>query len=145
MDKKEITNKLDELHDYLDELEELTESDKDTIKFFCSDIKESGYNISTHAIQYNTKLVDEELIVQYEDEYFIPWQLEIYCRYYPNSQQFNYDCEEFGYNDQEKQAYEDEHNEKIKECFKSQDNIMIEIHKIKEEIQLLTDKLELMS
>jgi len=145
MTKKEITNKLDELHDYLDQLEELTESDKKTISFFGSDIAKSGYNLFTHAIQYDKKLVDEGLIVEYEDGYFKPWQLEIYCRDYPNSQQFNSDCKEFGYNDQEKQEYAAEHIEKIKECEDAEDRIIIEIHKIKEEIELLTDKLELMS
>jgi hypothetical protein len=145
MNKNEITNKLDKLHNYLDELEELIEKDKKTISFFCKNIAQFGYNISAHSHPYNKKLVDEGLIVEYEDEYFIPWKLKIYCQDYPNSQQFDFDCEEFGYNHQEKEEYAAEHIEKIRECEDAEDGISIEIHKTKEKIELLTDKLKLMS
>jgi hypothetical protein len=145
MNKNEITNKLDKLHNYLDELEELIEKDKENIRVFNSDIARSGYNISAYALPYNKKLVYEGLIVEYEDEYFKPWQLEIYCQDYPNSQQFESDCEEFSYNDKEKKEYAAEHTEKITECLDAEDRISIEIHKTKEQIILLTDKFELIS
>ena len=87
MNKNEITNKLDELHNWLDELEELIEKDIKNIRFFNSNISQSDYRISAHSLPYNKKLVDEGLIVEYEDQYFKPWQLEIYCQHYPNSQQ----------------------------------------------------------
>ena len=141
MNINELINKLDERTNYLDELNELMETDKKTRDFFSSDIASGGYNISAHSIPYDTKLAEKGLIVEYESEYYKPWQLEIYCRRYPDSQQFESDCEEFGYNDKEKKEYAAEHTEKIKECNDAKDMVIIEIDKTKDKIKLLTDYL----
>ena len=145
MDKTTITNKIDELNDYLDVLEDLLENDSALMQLFAKDLSASSFNMSSYQIKYDKNLVDKGLIVQYEDAYYRPWQLKIYCEDYPCSQQFEYDCAEFDYTEDEKQSYAHDHEAKIQECDRAQDNIILEIDKTQKEIELLIDKLELMS
>lgn len=143
MNKNEITTKLYELNEYLDVLEDLIEHDFEVKRIFRKDLSSQDFNIS--AIEYDKNLVKKGFIVLLEDSYFRPWQLKIYCEDYPYSQQFEYDCREFDYTDNEKQSYAHDHETKIKECEIAENNILIEIEKIKTEINILTDNLELIS
>ena len=145
MDKNTITNKIDELNDYLDVLEELIENDSSVMQLFGKDLSANSFNMSSYEIKYDKNLVDKGLIVEYEDAYYRPWQLKIYCEDYPYSQDFDYDCIEFGYHEDDKQSYANDHETIIQECDEAEDNIIIEIDKTKKEIDVLIDKLELMS
>lgn len=145
MDKNTITNKIDELNDYLDVLEDLIENDHSVMQLFGKDLSADSFNMSSYEIKYDKNLVDKGLIVLYEDAYYRPWQLKIYCEDYPYSQQFEYDCVElYCTTDNDKQSYAKHHEAKIEDCEEAQDNIIIEIDKTKKEIDLLIDKLELM-
>ena len=143
MNKDEITTKLHEFHEYLDVLEDLIEHDFEVKRIFRQNLSSQDFNISD--IEYDKNLIKKGFIVLLEDSYYRPWQLKIYCEDYPYSQQFEYDCIEFGYDEYEKQSYAHDHETKIKECEIAEDNILIEIEKIKTEINILTDNLELIS
>ena len=97
MNKDEITTKLHEFHEYLDVLEDLIEHDFEVKRIFRQNLSSQDFNISD--IEYDKNLIKKGFIVLLEDSYYRPWQLKIYCEDYPYSQQFEYDCIEFGYDE----------------------------------------------
>ena len=142
-----LKKELEQKQSYLGELEELEIPSTQYLHNWLYNLRANNHGSCTvvndlQQTETNKKLYRQKLLLKWEcDGFCIPWQVYHYCDSYLQSTDLDNNCNEYGYDDEEKKEYIKEIEEKQKEAEKAMELLDERITYIKDKINFIENKI----
>ena len=145
-----LKKELEQKQSYLGELEELEIPSTQYLHNWLYNLRANNHGSCTvvNELQHtetNKKLYRQKLVLKWDelvgDGFCVPWQVYHYCDSYLQSTELDNNCKEYGYDDEEKQEYIKEIEEKQKEAEKAMELLDERITYIKDKINFIENEI----